>query len=76
MLTAHAPIAPIGWRVFVEVPLSEAFAPLYGAAWRTLFLLAAGLIAATLVALILARRLGCAGRRWTMDGSPQGVPAA
>src|SRR5256714_8787584 len=39
VLTAHAGIAALGWRVFVEVPLSEAFAPLYGAALRTLLLL-------------------------------------
>ncbi len=57
VLTAHAAIAPVGWRVFVEVPLSEAFAPLYGEAWRTLALLLFGLIAATLVALVIARRM-------------------
>src|SRR5207244_3315605 len=53
VLTAHAAIKPVGWRVFVEVPLAEAFAPLYGAAWRTAVLLALGLIAAVLVALVL-----------------------
>src|SRR5204862_6196841 len=57
VLTAHATIASLGWRVFVEVPLSEAFAPLYGAALRTLLLLGFGLIAATLVALVIARRM-------------------
>src|SRR4029077_12538798 len=57
VLTAHAAIAPVGWRVFVEVPLSEAFAPLYGAAWRTAGLLLFGLIAATMVALVIARRM-------------------
>ncbi|MGE5268520.1 MAG: GAF domain-containing protein [Thiohalocapsa sp.] len=57
VLTAHAAIDPPGWLVFVEVPLKEAFAPLYGAAWRTAGLLAAGLIAAALVALLLARRM-------------------
>ncbi len=57
VLTAHAAIAPLGWRVFVEVPLAEAFAPLYGAALRTALLLALALIAATLVALALARRM-------------------
>src|SRR5260370_14539914 len=57
VLTAHAAIAPVGWRVFVEVPLSEAFAPLYGAAARTAGLLLFGLIAATLVALVIARRV-------------------
>src|SRR5439155_1523930 len=45
VLTAHAAIPQLGWRVFVEVPLSEAFAPLYGAAMRTLVLLAFGLLA-------------------------------
>ncbi len=57
VLTAHAAIAPVGWRVFVEVPLAEAFAPLYGAALRTAALLLFGLIAATLVALVIARRM-------------------
>jgi signal transduction histidine kinase/HAMP domain-containing protein len=57
VLTAHAAIAPVGWRVFVEVPLAEAFAPLYGAFLRTAGLLLFGLIAATLVALVIARRM-------------------
>src|SRR5207237_8658739 len=57
VLTAQAAITPTGWRVFVEVPLREAFAPLYGASWRTALLLLFGLIAATLVALVLARRM-------------------
>ena len=57
VLTAHALIPQLGWRVFVELPRSEAFAPLWGAAVRTLVLLAAGLIAATLVALVIARRM-------------------
>src|SRR5438477_6973346 len=57
VLTAHSAIPQLGWRVFVEVPLSEAFAPLYSAALRTVVLLVFGLIAATLVALIIARRM-------------------
>ena len=57
VLTAHAAIPQLGWRVFVEVPLAEAFAPLYGAALRTIVLLVFGLIAATLVALVIARRM-------------------
>src|SRR4051812_18794662 len=57
VLSAHAPIAPLGWSVFVEAPLSEAFAPLYGAAWRTGLLLAGGLAVAILLALVLARRM-------------------
>jgi GAF domain-containing protein/anti-sigma regulatory factor (Ser/Thr protein kinase) len=57
VLTAHAAIQPLGWLVFVEVPLREAFAPLYGAAMRTALLLLFGLVAAALVALLLARRM-------------------
>jgi GAF domain-containing protein/HAMP domain-containing protein/anti-sigma regulatory factor (Ser/Thr protein kinase) len=57
VLTAHAAIAQLGWLVFVEVPLQEAFAPLYGAALRTGLLVLFGLGAATLAALFLARRM-------------------
>ncbi len=57
VLSAHASIAPLGWLVFVEVPLKEAFAPLYGAALRSAVLLGLGLAGATLVALLLARRM-------------------
>jgi GAF domain-containing protein/HAMP domain-containing protein len=57
VLTAHAAIAPLGWQVFVELPLREAFAPLYGAALRTGLLLLFGLLAAALAALLLARRM-------------------
>jgi two-component system, NtrC family, sensor kinase len=57
VLTAHAPIASLGWHVLVEQPLSEAFAPLYAALQRTGLLLLAGLIAAFLVSLYVARRM-------------------
>jgi GAF domain-containing protein/HAMP domain-containing protein len=57
VLTAHAAIAPLGWLVFVEVPLSEAFAPLYGQAVRSLGLLFVGLCVAAIAAYALARRM-------------------
>jgi len=57
VLTAHAPIAPLGWTVFVELPLSEALVPLYGSALRTAALLAFALGLAILAALFLARRM-------------------
>ncbi|HEU0218411.1 MAG TPA: GAF domain-containing protein, partial [Stellaceae bacterium] len=57
VLSAHATIGPLGWLVFVEVPLNEALAPLYRAALRHAGLLATGLIVATLAALFLARRM-------------------
>jgi len=57
VLTAHAAIAPLGWLVFVEVPLAEAFAPLYGQAARSLMLLLVGLGVAAIAAFAMARRM-------------------
>ncbi|HEV2551120.1 MAG TPA: GAF domain-containing protein [Stellaceae bacterium] len=57
MLTAHAPIEPLGWLVFVELPMREALAPLYAAAERDLALLLLGLLLASMAALLLARRM-------------------
>jgi PAS domain S-box-containing protein len=57
VLTAHAAIASLGWLVFVEVPLREAFAPLYGQATRSLVLLVVGLCVAALAAFAMARRM-------------------
>ncbi|HEX3411506.1 MAG TPA: GAF domain-containing protein, partial [Stellaceae bacterium] len=57
VLTAHAGIAPLGWTVFVELPLNEALAPLYGSMLRTAALLVLALVLATLAALLLARRM-------------------
>jgi len=57
VLTAHAAIAPLGWLVFVEVPLAEAFAPLYGQAARSLVLLLIGLGIAAIAAFAMARRM-------------------
>ncbi|MBO0739749.1 MAG: HAMP domain-containing protein, partial [Alphaproteobacteria bacterium] len=57
VLTAHAAIAPLGWTVFVELPMREALAPLYGSALRSAALLALALCLAALAALFLARRM-------------------
>src|SRR6516225_2569535 len=57
VLTTHSAIAPLGWLVFVEVPLSEAFAPLYGQAARSLVLLVVGLGVAAIAAFAMARRM-------------------
>jgi GAF domain-containing protein/HAMP domain-containing protein/anti-sigma regulatory factor (Ser/Thr protein kinase) len=57
VLTAHAAILPLGWTVFVELPLREAMAPLYATAWRNAALLAVAIGLATLAALFLARRM-------------------
>ena len=39
VLTASAPVAPLGWFVFVETPIEEAYAPLYAAIERTALVL-------------------------------------
>jgi signal transduction histidine kinase/CheY-like chemotaxis protein len=56
-LTAQAPIPALGWHVFVEQPLAEAFAPLYASALRTALLLVAGIALAVAGGLALARRM-------------------
>ena len=48
VLAAHAAIAPLGWRVFVEVPVAEAFAPLYSTLLATGIVLLGGLMLAVL----------------------------
>ncbi len=57
VLSAFQTIDRLGWRVFVEEPLSEAFAPLKSAIWRTAFLLVAFLLLAIATSVLLARRL-------------------
>jgi len=57
VLTAYAPIAPLRWLVFVELPLGEALQPLYGSLARTAGLLVLGLGVAALAGLLLARRM-------------------
>jgi signal transduction histidine kinase len=55
VLTAHAGIEPLGWKVFVEQPADEVLAPLAASIHRTAFLLVGGLVISALVALVLAR---------------------
>jgi two-component system, NtrC family, sensor kinase len=57
VLSAFQTIKQLRWRVFVEEPLSEAFAPLKAAIWRTALLLVAFLFLAILTSVALARRL-------------------
>ena len=57
VLTAHAAIAPLGWTVFVEMPVKEALAPLYRSLMRNAALLALGVALAMSAALFLARRM-------------------
>ncbi len=57
VLTAHARIAPLGWTVFVEQPLEEAFEPVYSAILRSLLFVLGGLGLSVLASLFLARKI-------------------
>ena len=57
VLTAHELLPSLGWHVFVEQPLNEAFAPMYAAILRSALLLVIGLGLATFTSIILARRM-------------------
>jgi signal transduction histidine kinase len=57
VLTAYAPVAPLGWLVFVELPAAEAYAPLYASIERSGVLLLGALGLAFLAGLFLARRM-------------------
>jgi signal transduction histidine kinase len=57
VLTASAPISPLGWTMFVELPVEEAYASLYAALQRLAIVLAAASIFAVLAGIFLARRM-------------------
>jgi signal transduction histidine kinase len=57
VLTASAPVAPLGWLMFVELPVEEAYAPLYLALQRLAFVLVAALVIAALAGMFLAGRM-------------------
>ena len=57
VLTAYATVDPLGWYVFVEQPLAEAFEPVRASLWRTAGLALVGLALAALAGLWLAQRM-------------------
>ena len=57
VLSAWATVPSTGWKVFVEQPESEVFAPLRGTVWRTVLLLLAFVAGAVALAVLLAGRL-------------------
>jgi signal transduction histidine kinase len=57
VLTASATVAPLGWLVFVETPIEEAYAPLYAAIERAGLVLLAALALAFAAGMLLARRM-------------------
>src|ERR1700760_1750352 len=57
VLTASAPIMPLRWTMFVELPVQEAYASLYAALQRLAVVLLAASIFAVLAGIALARRM-------------------
>ncbi len=57
VLTAYAAIDPLGWLVFIDLPVSEAFEPLYDSILRSGIVLVVGLMFAGLAGYWLARRM-------------------
>jgi signal transduction histidine kinase len=57
VLAAHAPIAPPGWLMFVELPVEEAYAPLYASLLATGLVLLAGLVLAVFSSFVLAQKM-------------------
>jgi two-component system, NtrC family, sensor kinase len=57
VLTASAPIPPLRWTMFVELPVEEAYASLYAALQRLAIVLLAASTFAVLAGIFLARRM-------------------
>src|SRR5580698_1350199 len=57
VLTAYATVAPLGWLVFVETPIEEAYAPLYASIERTALVLLGALALAFIAGMFLAGRM-------------------
>jgi methyl-accepting chemotaxis protein len=57
VLTAFAPVPSLGWTVFVELPMDEAYQPLIDSMWRAALVLFASLCFAALAGVFLARRM-------------------
>jgi signal transduction histidine kinase len=57
VLTASAPIQPLRWTMFVELPVEEAYASLYAALQRLAIVLLGASIFAVLAGIFLARRM-------------------
>jgi signal transduction histidine kinase len=57
VLSAHAAVPSLDWMVFVDLPIDEAYAPLYISIKRSAALLLAALALAFAVGILLARRM-------------------
>lgn len=57
VFSSYATIPNLDWGVFVEYPLTEAYAPLYRALWNTLLFLLFGLLMAVLASFVMAQQV-------------------
>jgi signal transduction histidine kinase len=57
VLSAYAPVLPLGWMVFADLPVEEAYGPLYDNLIRSSVLVIGAFILAIFAALLLARRM-------------------
>ena len=57
VLSSYVMVPTLGWLVFVELPLNEAYAPIYTSIGRSALLLLALLACAVLAAFLLSRRM-------------------
>ena len=57
VLTAYAPVNPLGWFVIVETPIEEAYAPLYRSIERMGYVLLGALALAFIAGMFLAGRM-------------------
>lgn len=57
VLSSYATVPVLGWLVFVELPLNEAYAPIYVSIGRSALLLLALLACSALAAFLLSRRM-------------------
>jgi class 3 adenylate cyclase/HAMP domain-containing protein len=56
-LSARRVVEPLDWLVFVDLPVEEAFQPLYASMLRTAGLVLGGFVLAAVAGLVLARRM-------------------
>ena len=57
VLAAYSPVGSLGWLLFVELPVVEAYAPIYASLRRSGVLIVAALSLALLAGTFLARRM-------------------
>jgi len=57
VLAVYSPVASLGWLVFVEMPVAEAYVPIYASVMRSGVLMLAAICLAGLTGTFLARRM-------------------